>query len=203
MTPITCFVGQPAALRARDVDTDQIIPARFLKKDRGLPGGYGNYLFHDIASPIAFEGANILVAGKNFGCGSSREGAVYALADRGFRALIAPSFGDIFYNNCLKNGVLPIRLDASVVEALLMQIEQGSLKRIEVDLNGQSVRPLGKGPEAAQGFQIDPFWRECLVTGKDEVALTLSHIAEIRAFELAYEQTPAGRMHTRPRREGA
>jgi 3-isopropylmalate/(R)-2-methylmalate dehydratase small subunit len=124
-----------APLEGRNVDTDQIIPARFLKKNRDE--FYKNYLFHDlrfdehgvprpefILNRPPFQGAQILVADENFGCGSSREGAVYCLADYGIRAILAPSFGDIFFNNCLKNGLLPVRLDAKVLAAIRQPDEQ-------------------------------------------------------------------------------
>lgn len=197
MKPFTQVSGKAAALEGRNVDTDQIIPARFLKKNRAA--GYGEYLFHDLRIDAAtqkptdfvlnqdiFKDASILVADHNFGCGSSREGAVYTLADFGFRAVIAPSFGDIFYSNCLKNGLLPIRLDAQILTDLRKLITHtasntGQTLQIAIDLDARTVN--WPGLTRAIHFEIDPFWRECLLKGVDEVALTLSYQNEIDAFE--------------------
>ena len=197
MKPFTQVRGRAAALEGRNVDTDQIIPARFLKKNRAA--GYGEYLFHDlridtatqkptsfILNQAVFKDATVLVADHNFGCGSSREGAVYTLADFGFRAVIAPSFGDIFYSNCLKNGLLPIRLDAQVLAHLRQLITHtanstGQTLQIDIDLDTKTV--CWPGLNQALAFDIDPFWRECLLKGVDEVALTLSYQNEIDAFE--------------------
>ncbi len=197
MKPFTQLKGVAAGLEGRNIDTDQIIPARFLKKNRAA--GYGEYLFHDLRidastqKPTAFvlnqdvfKHASILVADHNFGCGSSREGAVYTLADFGFRAVLAPSFGDIFYSNCLKNGLLPIRLDAVILAQLRQLITEtakstGQALQISIDLDTQTVQWPGQGQ--AIHFDIDPFWRECLLKGVDEVTLTLSYQNEISAFE--------------------
>lgn len=197
MKPFTQVSGIAAPLEGRNVDTDQIIPARFLKKNRAA--GYGEYLFHDLRIDAAtqkptdfvlnqdlFKHASILVADHNFGCGSSREGAVYTLVDFGFRAVIAPSFGDIFYNNCLKNGLLPIRLDAQILTNLRKLITHtasttGQNLHIAIDLDARTVS--WPGLTQAIHFEIDSFWRECLLKGVDEVALTLSHQNEIDAFE--------------------
>ena len=197
MEKITVFEGKVFAIQSRDVDTDQIIPARFLKVDRSLAGGYGPYLFHDLSlsddDVALLDEARILVAGANFGCGSSREGAVYALVDRGFRAIIAPSFGDIFHNNCLKNGLLPIRLDECIVKDLANAVQLDRQVSIEVDLPEQQIRWCDRQHDARQyGFSIDPFWRECLVTGQDEIALTLSYVHKIEAFESEYFRSPLG-----------
>lgn len=194
---ITVFAGKIFALQSRDVDTDQIIPARFLKVDRQRPGGYGQYLFHDLSlsedDVVALDEASILVAGANFGCGSSREGAVYALVDRGFRAVIAPSFGDIFHNNCLKNGLLPIRLDECIVEDLARSAQGGQTMSVQIDLSEQQISRHGDSDGVQEyAFSIDPFWRECLLTGQDEVALTLSYVHRIDAFEREYFQSPLG-----------
>src|SRR5580704_587226 len=155
-----------------NIDTDQIIPARFLQKLR--KDGFGQYLFHDLAEDPAFvlnqpayKGAQILVAGKNFGCGSSRENAVWALFDHGFRVVIAPSFGDIFFNNCLKNGLLPIALKLNVVPR----------QKLKVDLESQTVE--------GHPFEIDPFAKHCLLNGIDELDYTLSLMKQITAFEEA------------------
>jgi len=186
-----------APLEGRNVDTDQIIPARFLKKKRDE--FYKNYLFHDlrfdehgaprpdfILNRPPFQGAQILVADENFGCGSSREGAVYCLADYGIRAILAPSFGDIFFNNCLKNGVLPIRLDAKVLAAIRQTLlnstqTNDSARDITIDLAACTVK--APGLNALQIFTMDPFWHECLLKGVDELALTLSYATDIENFE--------------------
>jgi len=156
-----------------NIDTDQIIPARFLQKPR--KGGFGQYLFHDLAedpgfilNQPAYRDAQVLVAGKNFGCGSSRENAVWALFDYGFRVVIAPSFGDIFFNNCLKNGLLPIVLDTPLGE------------KVKVDLESQTVN--------GHHFEIDPFAKHCLLNGIDELDYTLSLMKEITAFEQESDQ---------------
>ena len=205
MKPFTQFSGTAAALEGRNVDTDQIIPARFLKKNRAA--GYGEYLFHDLRVDAAtqaptsfvlnlplFQHATILVADHNFGCGSSREGAVYTLADFGFRAVLAPSFGDIFYSNCLKNGLLPIRLDdtiLSTLRALITDTAVRSGQNMQIDIDLQSCTVNWTGLEQPIEFAIDPFWRECLLKGVDEVALTLSYQSEIAAFEQKhYESRP-------------
>lgn len=197
MKPFTQISGIAAPLEGRNVDTDQIIPARFLKKNRAA--GYGDYLFHDlridattqkttdfVLNQELFKDASVLVADHNFGCGSSREGAVYTLADFGFRAVIAPSFGDIFYNNCLKNGLLPIRLDARILTDLRKLITHrasstGQTFQIAIDLEARTVNWASL--TQAIRFEIDPFWRECLLKGVDEVSLTLSYLSEIDAFE--------------------
>ncbi len=188
-----------APIEGRNLDTDQIIPARFLKFDRS--GGYGQFLFHDlrftpdgverldfILNRPPFRGARILVADDNFGCGSSREGAVYALSDFGVRAVIAPSFGDIFYNNCLKNALVPVRLPENVVTRLRRDLMAEPGLEITVDLDNQSVT-LPDG--SRHDLEIDAFWRECIMKGLDEVALTLSYVPQIERFEEAYlKETP-------------
>jgi 3-isopropylmalate/(R)-2-methylmalate dehydratase small subunit len=169
-----------------NIDTDQIIPARFLQKLR--KDGFGQYLFHDLAENAdfvlnrpAYHEARIMVAEQNFGCGSSRENAVWALYDRGFRVVIAPSFGDIFFNNCFKNGLLPVVLPPDVVAHLL---SFGEGQRLKVDLESQTVR-LPDG--AVHGFDIDPFAKHCLLNGIDELDYTLSLMPQITAFEQSYE----------------
>jgi 3-isopropylmalate/(R)-2-methylmalate dehydratase small subunit len=172
-----------------NVDTDQIIPARFLKVPR--KEGYGKFLFHDLREQPGFvlnqppyDKARILVANENFAIGSSREGAAYAFFDAGFRAVIAPSFGDIFFNNCLKNGIVPARLPANVCRELRQRITQAPGTEITVDLESQLVD--GKHP-----FVVDPFFREMLLKGVDEIGLTLTMIPQIEAFERSYlAQTP-------------
>ena len=168
-----------------NVDTDQILPARFLQKPRG--GGFGQYLFHDlrfhpdgserqdfVLNQPQYQGARILIAGANFGCGSSRENAVWALYDSGFRVIVALSFGDIFFNNCLKNGLLPIALPWD-----------SPATHLTVDLESQTVAAPG---EPATAFDVDPFAKHCLLNGLDELDYTLSRMGEIRAFEANYKQ---------------
>jgi 3-isopropylmalate/(R)-2-methylmalate dehydratase small subunit len=186
-----------AAMPVPNVDTDQIIPARFLRKPR--KDGYGQYLFHDlrfddagrekpefVLNRPAYRGARILVADKNFGCGSSREHAVYALWDYGFRAVIAPSFGDIFHENSFKNGFLPIVLPVETATAMCRTLEAAPGARMQVDLAAQTVI----GPDGARhAFEIDAFRKECLLRGIDELDFTLSHRGDIEAFERKQAQT--------------
>lgn len=173
-----------------NVDTDQIIPARFLKYDRAA--GYGQFLFHDlrfdglghersdfILNREPYRNASILVADENFGCGSSREGAVYALRDFGIRVVVAPRFGDIFYNNCLRNGVLPAIVSTKDASALRSALAASPDPRLAVDL--KAGRITGMGIDAA--FELDEFWRECLLEGVDEIGLALRMQPAIEAFE--------------------
>jgi 3-isopropylmalate/(R)-2-methylmalate dehydratase small subunit len=177
-----------------NVDTDQIIPARFIKRPRSE--GFQNFLFHSLRRrpdgtmrdefplnrPDA-AGARILIAGTNFGCGSSREGAVYALVDAGFRAIIAASFGDIFTDNALKNGLLPVVLPAAQVAAVMATVRAQPELTLTVDLRQQEVACAGlRCP-----FEIDPFAREALLNGVDEIGLTLMNVARIEAFEATYQ----------------
>lgn len=203
MKAFTRITGIAAALEGRNIDTDQIIPARFLKKERAA--GYGEYLFHDLRidtvtqAPTAFvlnqplfQAATILVADQNFGCGSSREGAVYTLADFGFRVVLAPSFGDIFYSNCLKNGLLPIRMDSEILDSLRARITEKAAhtaQNVEIAVDLETCTVQWAGLMQAITFEIDPFWRECLLKGVDEVALTLSYQEDIRAFEQKHHQS--------------
>jgi 3-isopropylmalate/(R)-2-methylmalate dehydratase small subunit len=191
VTPFEHLEAVAAPFPLSNVDTDQIIPARFLQKPRR--DGYADFLFRDlrfdesgaprqnfILNQSQFASARILVAGRNFGCGSSREGAVYALWDSGFRSVIAPSFGDIFFNNSLKNGFLPIILAQSDVDDLLTVLSATPGARLSVDLNDQSV----KDPDGTiRRFEIDPFIKQCLLSGVDELEYTLSLTSEIAAFE--------------------
>ena len=173
-------------LAASDIDTDQILPARFMQKLRS--DGFAQYLFHDVRNGSegfildrpAYRGARILVAERNFGCGSSREQAVYALADHGFRAIIAPSFGDIFFANCVQNFVLPIILPASSTALLLSKLAARPGCRMVVDLEAQTV----VGPDgAAYGFAVDPFRKTLLLQGIDEIDFTGRYAARIAQFE--------------------
>ena len=194
MEPFKPLQAVAAPLAVPNIDTDQIIPARFLWRKRSE--GWGHLLFNDLrfnddGSPRAqfvlnrpeYRDARILVADRNFGCGSSREHAVWALYDYGIRTVIAPSFGDIFFNNSLQNGFLPVVLPDATVEALLAALEQAPGTQIGIDLVAQHVSvPDG----ALHGFEIDPFRKECLLAGADEVAFTLSLGNQIDAFEKAY-----------------
>jgi 3-isopropylmalate/(R)-2-methylmalate dehydratase small subunit len=185
----TSLSAVAAPYDAVNVDTDQIIPARFLKFPR--KDGYGGFLFHDLAEDPgfvlnreAFRDAQILVANRNFGCGSSREGAAYALYDRGFRSVIAPSFGDIFHNNCLKNGIVPVRLAEGLCTQLRKQLHEKPGTRLTVDLVSQEVR-TNEGE--VHRFAVDGFYRQMLLQGLDELGLTLTLMPEIEAFERAYD----------------
>lgn len=194
MQVFICETGIAAPLEGRNIDTDQIVPARFLKVERGQ--GYKQIFFHDlrfdadgnehadfILNQEPFRQASILVADVNFGCGSSREAAVYALADFGIRAVIAPSFGDIFYNNCLKNGIVPVCLDDAVVSDLRAYLREGKGCMVTVDLENLFVRfPDG----SRHDYCIDPFWRDCLLKGVDDLELSLSYEQDIWRFEAQY-----------------
>ncbi len=194
MTPFNTLTAVAASFARPNVDTDQIIPARFLKYPRA--DGYGRFLFHDarlrddetedpdfFLNRPANRDARILVTNRNFGCGSSREGAVYALADHGFRCVIAPSFGDIFHNNCFKNGVLPIHLSEETVARLRQFLSEHPGTQLTIALEAQTVTtPDGE----RHGFEIDPFWKAALLEGQDELGLTLEQEAAIGAFEKAY-----------------
>jgi 3-isopropylmalate/(R)-2-methylmalate dehydratase small subunit len=190
MQSFTVHSGIVAVLERDNVDTDQIIPKQFLKRIERI--GYGDVLFFDWrydrdgspdpAFPLnapQYRGASILLAGRNFGCGSSREHAVWALRDYGFRAVIAPSFADIFANNCLKNGVLTVTLRPAEIAQLIARTVAGPF-RMKIDLEQCQV-------SAHDGFKapfvIDPFARTCLLEGLDEIGMTLKHEAEITAYE--------------------
>lgn len=191
MIPFDTLTAPAVPLRLANVDTDQLLPGRFLRKPRS--DGYDNYLFHDVrrgpdGAPRAdfplndprWAGAPILVADRNFGGGSSREGAVYALVDAGIRAVIAPSFGDIFYSNAIKNGLLPIRLPIEAIERLWAIAETDPSAPLAIDLAAQTVRPANGEPV---GFEIDAFHKSCLLAGTDDIDLTLAHADAIDGFE--------------------
>ncbi len=187
MRPFTQLNGIVAALDRENVDTDQIIPKQFLKRIERT--GYGQFLFHDWRSEPdfelnlpAFSGATILLVGANFGCGSSREHAPWALRDYGFRAVIAPSFADIFYSNCLHNGMLPVRLAQTTVRKLFDRVAAQPGCRLEVDLH-RCVVSDADGWRST--FEIEPFHRHCLLNGLDAISLTLQHEDRIREFEEA------------------
>ena len=173
-----------APLDLADVDTDQIIPKQFLKRIERT--GYGPFLFYDWRAGGDFvldrpehAGASVLVTGANFGCGSSREHAPWALRDFGFRAIVAPSFADIFRANCSKTGLLAVTLPASQVRHMLELAAEDPSAHVTVDLESQQVR----GDGFTYPFEVDPFARECLLEGLDEIALVERHDAEIAAFE--------------------
>ena len=193
MNPFTSHSGKVVALDRANVDTDQIIPKQFLKRIERT--GFGEFLFWDWArrddgSPNPdFElnrpeaaGATILLARRNFGSGSSREHAPWALEDYGFRVIVAPSFADIFYNNCFKNGLLPIRLSEEQVEELFQRAGAQSGYQLHADLESCSLRG-DDGFEAT--FEVEPFRRHCLLHGLDDIGLTLEHEDKIDAFEAA------------------
>ncbi|OGA41701.1 MAG: 3-isopropylmalate dehydratase small subunit [Betaproteobacteria bacterium RIFCSPLOWO2_12_FULL_62_13] len=196
MTPFTKLTAIAAPFDMANVDTDKIIPARFLRKLRTAVAGYDPYLFHDmrfdaegrerpefVLNQPAYRGAGILVAGANFGCGSSREGAVYALLDYGIRCVIAPSFGDIHYANELQNGMLPVILEEDICRTLREQLRDRPGAQVTVDLESQTAT----GPDAATyPFEIDPTYRERLLKGLDDVGLVLEHLSEIETFEKRY-----------------
>ncbi len=184
------FTGLVAPLDRPNVDTDQIIPKQFLKAV--VRSGLGKGLFYDwrnqpdsqfVLDQPRFKDAHILVARANFGCGSSREHAVWALADFGFRAVIAPSFADIFHNNCLKNGILTIILKPEEVDAIFQALKNHEAYELKVDLAAQKVSDeFGWSAR----FDVDPFAKKCLLEGLDDIALTLMHDGEIRKYESAH-----------------
>jgi 3-isopropylmalate/(R)-2-methylmalate dehydratase small subunit len=191
MQPFRKHKGKVAPLYRANVDTDQIIPKQFLKKIEKT--GFGEFLFNDwrrsaqgrpdesfVLNQPKYSGASILVAAKNFGCGSSREHAVWALANYGFRVVIAPSFADIFANNCVKNGVLTVVLKEQEAEEVARRAAEISDYQLTVDLEGCTVRD---DQGFATSFPIDEFTRHCLLEGLDDIGLTLQHQAEISAYE--------------------
>ena len=191
--PFLSHRGLVAPLRRSHVDTDQIIPKQFLKRIERT--GFGPVLFHDWKRDAAFvlnqkqyAGASILVAGVNFGCGSSREHAAWALQDAGFRAVIAPSFADIFRNNAIGNGLLPVAIGEDAVNVIFDRAEAGNGYALTVDLQRGEVRDeLG----LAEKFSIDEASRRRLLEGKDEIDLILHHESDIAAFERTHASSPA------------
>jgi 3-isopropylmalate/(R)-2-methylmalate dehydratase small subunit len=191
MTPFTTLTGSAAPLNMANVDTDKIIPARFLKTIKR--SGLGVHLFASlrynddesekpdfVLNQPKYRHAEILIAGENFGCGSSREHAPWALLDFGIRCVIAPSFADIFHGNCFKNGILPIALPQAVCEQLMADAAMGDNARLTINLAEQVViRPDGtKIP-----FEVDAFRKHCLLNGLDDIGLTLAHEAAITTYE--------------------
>lgn len=199
MKPFTVHRGRVAPLDRVNIDTDQIIPKQFLKRIEKT--GFGQFVFYDwrfgadgkknphfvLHSP-RYEGASILVAGKNFGCGSSREHAVWALADFGFRAVISSSFADIFANNSTKNGFLTVRLTDDELATVMQRAQQVDNYEITIDLEKSEVRDE-QGFRAS--FPIDEFVRHCLLHGLDDIGLTLQHEAEIAAYEVQHPASGA------------
>ena len=191
MDKFTQLTGTAAPLPMMNVDTDMIIPKQFLKTIART--GLGRNLFDEmryrddgsenpdfVLNKPAYRGAQILVAGDNFGCGSSREHAPWALLDFGIRCVIAPSFADIFYNNCFKNGILPIALPQEEVDKLMDDAQRGANAVVTVDLESQTIT----GPDGGSiSFEVDPHRKHCLLNGLDDIGLTLEKSAAIDAFE--------------------
>jgi len=201
MKPLDQHQGLVAPMDRANVDTDAIIPKQFLKsiKRSGFgPNLFDAWRYEDEGQPgmdcsrrplrkdfvlnqARYQGASILLARRNFGCGSSREHAPWALEDYGFRVLIAPSYADIFFNNCFKNGLLPIVLAESDVEILFQRVFGEEGFQLNVDLSGQKIASLDGS--FSRSFDIEPFRKHCLINGLDDIGLTLQHAEKIRAFE--------------------
>lgn len=200
MEKFTVLKAIVAPLDRSNVDTDAIIPKQFLKSIKR--SGFGVNLFDEwryldngepgmdnsvrplnkdfVLNQLRYKGARILLARKNFGCGSSREHAPWALEDYGFRAIIAPSYADIFFNNCFKNGIIPIALDEGIVDRLFAEVESEEGYALQVDLEAQTVTtPSGE----VIRFDVDPFRKYCLINGLDDIGLTLQHVDDIKAYE--------------------
>ncbi len=196
MEGIQTFKGKAAVLNRVNIDTDQIIPKQFLKRIERT--GFGQFLFYnwrfheDGTINEAFElnkpeakDASILIAGDNFGCGSSREHAPWSLLDYGFKVVISSSFADIFHQNCLKNGILPIRLASDDVSLLMERVRENADYRLEVDLPKQSISD-NFGYESH--FDIHPYWKEMLVNGWDEISITMQYEQDISDYEKNNQQ---------------
>jgi len=188
MEPVRTITGRAMPLNRSDVDTDQIIPAKYLKLVQRQ--GFGRFLFDSwrkdesfVLNDPAYAEAQVLIGGRNFGCGSSREHAPWALQDYGFRAVIAPSFADIFRNNCSKIGLLLVTLRQDEVDILMQRAEQKPESIIVIDLENQKVS--FQGEDWSMGFEIDPFLKHCLIEGLDDISLTLQHADDISTFEKA------------------
>ncbi len=178
-----------------NIDTDRIIPARFLRKPRGT---HGNYLFYDMRfgkdgeektdfplNQVKYKNAEALVAAENFGCGSSRESAVWALFEFGFRCIIAPSFGDIFFSNCLKNGILPVKLPTGAVKRAVAELESENAPVLNVSLRSQTINI---GTETEFTFNISKFSKQCLISGEEELAITFQKAREMNNFLEKYRK---------------
>jgi 3-isopropylmalate/(R)-2-methylmalate dehydratase small subunit len=196
MEPFRTLTSLAAPLDRANVDTDQIIPKQFLKRIERT--GYGDFLFFDWSRNAAgepnpefelndprYKGAQILIAGKNFACGSSREHAAWALSDYGFRAVIAPTFADIFFSNAGKNGIVLVRLSEEQVAELLTNAKSIPNYQLTVSLEAQTVTDC-RGFKAS--FEVDPFRKFCLIEGLDDIGLTLRHAAELDAFETKHDE---------------
>jgi 3-isopropylmalate/(R)-2-methylmalate dehydratase small subunit len=201
----TLFTGIVAPLDRANVDTDAIIPKQFLKSIKR--SGFGPYLFDEwryldhgepemdcthrpknpefVLNDPRYAGAQVLLTRDNFGCGSSREHAPWALADFGIRVIIAPSYADIFHGNCFKNGILPVVLDAAVVDGLFKKAVGPEALQITVDLAAQQLRLAG---DEVIGFNVDPFRKHCLLEGLDDIGLTLQHAEAIKTFEAKHRE---------------
>ena len=194
MQKFTSLTGIAAPMPLVNIDTDMIIPKQFLKTI--LRTGLGKNLFDEMRYDLdgkeiadfvlnrpAYRKAQIIVAGENFGCGSSREHAPWALLDFGIRVVIAPSFADIFFNNCFKNGILPIVLPQSEVDKLMDDAERGANAVLSIDLESQTI----KGPDGGEiAFEVDAFKKDCLLNGLDDIGLTMQKAVAIDAFESKY-----------------
>ena len=208
MQPFVRETGVVVPLDRPNVDTDQIIPKQFLKRIERT--GFGQFLFNDwrfrpdgsldpdfeLNRP-GYEDATILIAGRNFGSGSSREHAPWALDDYGFRAIIAPSYADIFYSNCFKNGILPVTLPEEVVNDLMARVTERPGYRLTVDLERGVISDEEEGDIAS--FEVDPFRRHCLLEGLDDIGLTLQHEAAVTTYE---QHRSASLPVTTPQRAG-
>ncbi len=196
MQPFTTLTSTPAPLKVVNVDTDMIIPKQYLKTIKRT--GLGTALFSEmrykedgsenpdfVLNQPAYRKAEILVAGDNFGCGSSREHAPWALLDFGIRCVISTSFADIFYNNCFKNGILPIKVTPEQLDMLFDDAERGSNATLTIDLEAQTI----KGPDGGEiRFELDPFRKHCLMNGLDDIGLTMEKATKIEAFEEKLKQ---------------
>jgi 3-isopropylmalate/(R)-2-methylmalate dehydratase small subunit len=196
MQPFKTLTSLAAPLDRTNVDTDQIIPKQFLKRIERT--GYGDFLFFDWrqtpdGKPVAdfvlndprYAGAHILIAGKNFGCGSSREHAAWALSDFGFRCVIAPTFADIFFSNAGKNGILLVKLGEEEVDTLLSKAQTNPGYKLTVSLEDQT---LTDGQGFSAKFEVDPFRKFCLLEGLDDIGLTLRHTAELDKYETQHDE---------------
>ena len=200
MEKFKTLTGIVAPLDRSNVDTDAIIPKQFLKSIKR--SGFGPNLFDEwryldhgepgmdnskrplnpefVLNQPRYKGAQILLARENFGCGSSREHAPWALEDFGFRVIIAPSYADIFFNNCFKNGILPITLDAAIIDSLFKEVASNEGYKLKVDLESQTItRPSGE----TISFEVEEFRKYCLINGLDDIGLTLQHVEDIKAYE--------------------
>ena len=192
MEPFRMLNGGVAPLNRVNVDTDQIIPKQFLKRVERT--GFGQFLFNDwrfaedgsenpdfVLNRQTYKDASILVSGRNFGCGSSREHAPWALQDFGIRCIIAPSFADIFFGNCFQNGILPVVLPEEIVNQIIDNSEKDPDYKITIDLESQKVWDINE--EVVADFDIEPFRRHCLLNGLDDIGLTLEDEGDISQFE--------------------